>query len=75
MEAQERYNQFLNDTWTQFPPVVQEKLREILAECGNWAAELATEALLLQEQERKQATEALLYTYHNKQKGKPVWRQ
>jgi hypothetical protein len=51
MEAQERYNQFLNDIWKEFPSKVQEKLRQILAECGSWSAELATEALLLQEQE------------------------
>ncbi len=51
---QERYDQFLNETWKQFPPKVQEKLRRIHAECGNWAAELATEALLLQEQSYKQ---------------------
>jgi hypothetical protein len=54
MDAQERYNQFLNDTWKQFSPKVRVKLEQILAECGNWAAELATEALLLQEQEYKQ---------------------
>ncbi len=54
-ERQESYERFLNDTWKQFPPKVQAKLEQILAECGNWPAQLATEALLLQEQEYKQS--------------------
>lgn len=50
-DTQERYTEFLAGTWKQFPPKVQEKLEQILTECGNWAAELATEALLLLEHE------------------------
>jgi hypothetical protein len=55
MEAQERFHQFLKERWEEFPVQVQEKLRQIVAECGNWAAELATEAILLQEQEGRQS--------------------